>query len=619
MASTWRQSKTLEPSSHESLIQNLQQLAQVAQTLSNTILHNNDRSSPPNENSEVDRQISKHQPPFFSREEDPTILEEWIRTFDKIFEIVECPKKRQVEVVSFYLKHAADLWWVHEGPAYKQELGFNWEFLKARLREQFYPTHIRAAKYKEFLHLRQGTATITEYHKQFLKLARLTPELVPTESTKIEKFVPGLNFESRKTLTLHKPRTLEEAYANAAKLQQIPYNPPEIPKGHKRKIVENNATPLQKSKTARANPPKEAIASVPTKKTGATQGKILTMSRARIGDNNIVTGTFLIHTTPAIVLFDSGVANSFIATEFATQLDLTTNTRVQLQVKVASGEVIKCDRMYKNIMITIEGIEFPSNLIQFRLDGIQVILGMDWLGKFQAQILCGEQKVVLRGPNGKRVSYHGSHKNPEVKLVNMMKMRKYMTKGHEAFLCSIEDLSTKTVGPRTIPVVNEFTDVFLDEIPGAPPPWEVEFTIDLMPGAALISKPPYRLAPKEMKELKTELQDLLDKGYIRPSTSPWGAPQLLEGYSGLVIDSLGGLNRGELLLTYEEGGPMLERRPRKESAANNNVGALGVLEVIVEDEDAVCMRFGANGTSVMEQFSAFKQLGYVDDFTDRFE
>ncbi|XP_019195995.1 PREDICTED: uncharacterized protein LOC109189822 [Ipomoea nil] len=194
MAPTRKQARTPRLSTHESLIRNLQHLAQVAQTLSNTIL----QPPPPNRNSEVDRQVSKHRPPTFSGEEDPTILEEWIRTFDKIFKAVGCPEGLQVETASFYLKHEADLWWAHNGPSYKQKPGFNWEALKEHLRERFYPSHIRAAIYEEFLHLKQGATPITEYYQQFLKLARLTPELVPTESTKIEKFMTGLDLESRK-------------------------------------------------------------------------------------------------------------------------------------------------------------------------------------------------------------------------------------------------------------------------------------------------------------------------------------------------------------------------------------------------------------------------------------
>ncbi|KAK5842194.1 hypothetical protein PVK06_004524 [Gossypium arboreum] len=89
-------------------------------------------------------------------------------------------------------------------------------------------------------------------------------------------------------------------------------------------------------------------------------------------------------------------------------------------------------------------------------------------------------------------------------------------------------------------VVNEFTDVFPEELPGLPPDREVEFTIDVIPGTAPISITPYRMAPAELKELKTQLQELLDKGFIRPSTSPWGAPVLFvkkkDGSLRLCID-----------------------------------------------------------------------------------
>ena len=75
-------------------------------------------------------------------------------------------------------------------------------------------------------------------------------------------------------------------------------------------------------------------------------------------------------------------------------------------------------------------------------------------------------------------------------------------------------------------MVCEFLDVFSEELLGLPPDRKVEFSIDLIPGTAPISQAPYRMAPKELKELKVQLQELIDKGYIRPSVSPWGAPVL---------------------------------------------------------------------------------------------
>jgi hypothetical protein len=77
-----------------------------------------------------------------------------------------------------------------------------------------------------------------------------------------------------------------------------------------------------------------------------------------------------------------------------------------------------------------------------------------------------------------------------------------------------------------IPVVCEYTDVFPDEFPGLPPDRDVEFVIELQPGTAPISKQSYRMPPKELAELKKQLQELLDKGYIHPSSSPWGCPAL---------------------------------------------------------------------------------------------
>jgi hypothetical protein len=77
-----------------------------------------------------------------------------------------------------------------------------------------------------------------------------------------------------------------------------------------------------------------------------------------------------------------------------------------------------------------------------------------------------------------------------------------------------------------IPVVCDYPDVFLDELPGMPPDRDIEFAIELQPGTAPISKRPYRMPPAELAELKKQLQELLDKGFIRPSTSPWGCPAL---------------------------------------------------------------------------------------------
>ncbi|KAK1678548.1 hypothetical protein QYE76_039396 [Lolium multiflorum] len=135
---------------------------------------------------------------------------------------------------------------------------------------------------------------------------------------------------------------------------------------------------------------------------------------------------------------------------------------------------------------------------------IDVILGMNWLEANGALIDCVNKTVSLKSPDGSRMIYQGDkHTQIEVELqLNSMKEVK------------LED----------IPVVNEFQDVFPKELPGMPPDREIEFTIDLIPGTAPIAKAPYKMGPKELKELKEQLDDLEQKGFIQESISPWGSP-----------------------------------------------------------------------------------------------
>ena len=101
-----------------------------------------------------------------------------------------------------------------------------------------------------------------------------------------------------------------------------------------------------------------------------------------------------------------------------------------------------------------------------------------------------------------------------------------MRQGCQEFLASVLDTTRIDIKIEAIPVVNEFPNVFPKDLPGLPPDQDVEFAIDVMPGTAPISKAPYLMAPAEMKKFKTQLHELLDKGFIRPSVSPWGAPVL---------------------------------------------------------------------------------------------
>ena len=162
------------------------------------------------------------------------------------------------------------------------------------------------------------------------------------------------------------------------------------------------------------------------------------------------------------------------------------------------------------------------------------------MGRFKAIVECERQEVRLVGPKGNKVKYCKATSGMRTKIVSSLKMKTLLRKGLPSYLCHIRKIEDEILTPESVPVVNEFLDVFPEEIPGMPPVRAVEFTIDLVPGAGPISKAPYRLAPAEMEELKKQVEELLEKGYIRPSVSPWGAPVLFvrkkDGSMRLCID-----------------------------------------------------------------------------------
>ena len=125
-------------------------------------------------------------------------------------------------------------------------------------------------------------------------------------------------------------------------------------------------------------------------------------------------------------------------------------------------------------------------------------------------------------------------------MISALEAKRLLRKSCDAYFAHMIDISTPKVTLESVLVVREFSDVFLEDLLGLPPDKEFEFCIDLLLGTTLISIPPYRMALVELKELKTQLQDLVYKGFIRPNVSPWGAPVLFmkkkDGTIRLCID-----------------------------------------------------------------------------------
>ena len=155
-----------------------------------------------------------------------------------------------------------------------------------------------------------------------------------------------------------------------------------------------------------------------------------------------------------------------------------------------------------------------------------MILGMDWLSRHQVVVDCRMKRVTLRTPSGEEVTFIGERSNHLSNVISAATARTMVRKGCEAYLAYVIDAKKVEPSLSDIPTVSDYPDVFSEELLGLPSQREIEFAINFVQGATPTSITPYRMAPVELKELKLQLQELLEKGFIRPSVSPWGAPVL---------------------------------------------------------------------------------------------
>ncbi|GJR16668.1 putative reverse transcriptase domain-containing protein [Tanacetum coccineum] len=208
-------------------------------------------------------------------------------------------------------------------------------------------------------------------------------------------------------------------------------------------------------------------------------------------DSNIVTGTFLLNNRYASILFDTGADRSFVSTAFSSQMDITPSTLDHYyDVELADGRIIGLNTILRGCTLNLLNHPFNINLMPVELGSFDAIIGMDWLAKYQAIIVCAE------------------------KIVRCPLFLAHVTTNE------VEDKSEKK-RLEDVPIVRDFPEVFPEDLLGLPLTRQVEFQIDLIPGAAPVARAPYRLTPSEMKELSEKLKELSDKGFIRPSSSPW--------------------------------------------------------------------------------------------------
>ncbi|GJW39087.1 putative reverse transcriptase domain-containing protein, partial [Tanacetum coccineum] len=197
-------------------------------------------------------------------------------------------------------------------------------------------------------------------------------------------------------------------------------------------------------------------------------------------------------------------------------------------VELADGKIVGIDTIVRGYTLSFLNHPFNIDLMLIELGSFDVIIGMDWLRRCHAVIVCDEKLVRIPYRN-ETLIFCGNESN-DGRESRLAIISCSMAKGCQIFLAQIfaKKKEDKSEGKqlKDVPIVRDFPEVFPEDLPGLPPTRPVEFHIGLIPGAALVARASYRLAPSEMKELSEQLQELSDKGFIRPSSSPWGASVL---------------------------------------------------------------------------------------------
>ncbi|GJS61629.1 putative reverse transcriptase domain-containing protein [Tanacetum coccineum] len=470
-----------------------------------------------------------------------------------------------VKFATCTLQGNALTWWNSYVWAVRHDIAYAmpWKTLKKMMTDKYCPMSKIKKLETKMWNLKVKGTDVMSYNQRFQELALMCDRMFPMESDVVEKYVGGLPDMIHGSIKASNPKTMQEAikFATELMVKKI-LTIAERQAENKRKFEDNSRNnqnqqqPFKKNNVAWAytagsgerkpyggsKPFRSATANINQRAQGENQ-RVLTYfkceaqghfrsdcpklknenqgNRAGNGNDvarayavgttrtnpnsNVVTGTFLLNNRYASILFDTGADRSFISTAFSSLIDIIPTT---------------LDHGYD--------VELADEMGSF-----DVIIGMDWLAKHQAVIVCDEK--LVRVPFGKEIlTFHGDGSNngheSRLNIISCTKTQKYLLKGCPIFLAHVttkkaEDKS-KEKRLEDVPIVQDFPEVFPEDLPGIPPTRQVEFQIDLIPGAAPVARAPYRLAPSEMKELSDQLKELSDKGFIRPSSSPWGAPIL---------------------------------------------------------------------------------------------
>ncbi|KAK8991159.1 hypothetical protein V6N11_062183 [Hibiscus sabdariffa] len=416
----------------------------------------------------------------------PTDAESWLRDTERRMDQLGLePARKYLGAVSM-LDDYARIWWesvISSVPAER----LTWEFFRDRFKSRFIGERFLRQMRQEFQRLRQGSRTVAEYELEFLRLLQYGSMVRAKAAEEVE------------LLLRHADRSERERPRRPSGPGEFSSRP-----GKRARVAAPQRSSTGPRATIQDHFLKDCLQPSPTAKTPArSQTTIQTPPRGRSQIRASGSASRTEARVPYFALLDNGSTHSYISSTASRDLQIPVEpTDKALTVISPVGQSVTVDRVYRRCPLMVQEETFPADLMEFPLEEFDLILGMDWLSEHRISLDCESKIATLKTPDDQTVILVGERRGYLSNVVSILTADRMIRKGYEVFLAIILNTKGSLSQIEEIQTVREFPDVFPEELPGLPPDRDVEFEIETYPGLAPVSMAPYRMAPKELKELK---------------------------------------------------------------------------------------------------------------------